>query len=84
MTVVLELPDYDGNALDVIWEDNASYTAEVFENDILIKANRQGLISMAKQMLYMAYNDLPLGSHIHYNKFFTKTESKYDLIIEKE
>ena len=84
MKITLEIPDYDGSALDVIWEDKANYTAEVHEQDILIKANRQALISVAKQMLYLAYNDLPAGSHIHYDEFFTQTKGNYEIIIEKE
>ena len=84
MKITLEIPDYDGNALDVIWEDNANYTAEVSEQDVIIKGNRQALTSIAKQMIYMAYNDLPEGSHIHYDEFFTQTKGSYEIIIEKE
>ena len=34
-------------------------------------------------MLYMAYNDLITGSHIHYDNFFTKVNCDYELVIEK-
>lgn len=83
MELKINIPDYDGDAMDVIWQDNSYYSTEVFDDEILIKANSAGLISIAKQMLYMAYNDLSKGSHVHYDRFFTKMNNKYSLIIEK-
>lgn len=83
MKLKITIPDYDGEAMDVIWQDNSYYSMEVFDDEIQIRANSIGLISIAKQMLYMAYNDLPKGSHIHYDEFFTKINNKYSLVIEK-
>ena len=83
MNIDIELPDYDGNALDIIWEKKSNYTIEILNEQIVIKANSNALISFAKQMLYMAYNDLITGSHIHYDNFFTKVNCDYELVIEK-
>lgn len=84
MKIEIEIPDYDGNALDVIWDHGGKYTIVNLGNDVIIKANEKGLISLAKQMLYIALNDLPEGSHVHYNSFFTCiTDSLHELIIEK-
>ncbi len=85
MTINVNIPDYDGNGLDIIWEDNSKYAINIEQNNVVISANKQGLISLAKQMLYMAYNDLPKGSHVHYDSFFTKMELEIiELVIEKE
>lgn len=85
MIIKLNIPDYDGSGIDVIWEDNASYNINVYEQSIVIIANKEALISFAEQMLYMAHNDLPMGSHVHYDEFFTKNHGeKYELIIEKK
>ena len=84
MKIYVDIPDYDGNGLDVIWENNAKYSISVNDNYVVVSANKSGLISFAKQMLYMAYHDLPKGSYIHYDAFFTKTEDhECELIIEK-
>ena len=83
MKIKIDIPDYDGNAMDVIWEKNANYVVNVNEEEVIISANKQALISFARQMLYMAYNDLPIGSHVHYDEFFTKSITKKELIIEK-
>ena len=85
MQIKLSIPDYDGNALDVIWEENSNYSLSVEENGVVLRANKQGLISLAKQMIYMAYNNLPTGSHVHYDSFFTKLNNEgVELVIEKD
>jgi hypothetical protein len=85
MRIVLEIPDYDGNSLDVIWEADSKYEISVQKNSVVISANKDGLISLAKQMLYMAHNDLPSGSHVHYDSFFTKGSNGCpELIVEKK
>jgi len=85
MKVTLDIPDYDGNSLDVVWETGSKYAISIADNDVVISANKGALVSIAKQMLYMAYNNLPKGSHVHYDSFFTKmNEEEYELVIEKE
>lgn len=84
MKVTLDLPDYDGNAVDVIWENGAKYVLKVFDNTVTLSGNKEGFISLAKQLLYFAHNDLMNGDHVHLDGFFTKMEDiKYELVIEK-
>lgn len=84
MIVNFEIPDYDGNAVDVIWEDGAKYIATSDEESVILKANSEGLLSLAKQMIYLALNSIPTGSHVHYDEFFVgKGVSDKHLIIEK-
>ena len=85
MKITVDIPDYDGRSLDVVWESDSEYTISIHGDDVIILANRNGLISLAKQMLYLAYNNLPEGSHIHYDSFFTKMYNKeYELVIQKD
>lgn len=89
MKVLIEFPNYDGEGIDVIWDAGSEYEVHVDDSNndrcVVISANAKGLISLAKQMLYLAYNDLPKGSHVHYDEFFTKIHNqKYELVIGKE
>ena len=85
MKVTLDIPNYDGNGIDVVWENGSKYVINIADNNVVISANKGALVSIAKQMLYMAYNNLPNGSHIHYDSFFTKmNEDEYELVIEKK
>ena len=82
MTITLDIPEYDELALDVIWSNNAEYNLAIFDDEIVLKANKEGLLSLAKQMLYFAYNNVPDDSHVHYSSFFTGREQKNELTIE--
>ena len=83
MKMILEIPDYDGNGIDVIWERGAKLVLDIDENGFSVSANAAGLISLAKEMLYLANNDFPDGAHVHYDNFFTGQSLQYELIIEK-
>ena len=85
MRIKIDIPDYDGEGLDVIWDAGSRYAIRVDGDCVSITANKEGFISLAKQMLYMAHNDLPMGSHIHLDSFFTKMDNQeYELVIGKE
>ena len=82
MNIEISLPNYDGNAIDVIWEEGAHAELSFGDNQIHIRANRDGLISLAKQMIYLAVNDVHEGSHVHYDSYFLGN-TQLELVIEK-
>ena len=83
MKIIIEIPDYAGDGMDVFWDLDSKYAIDIQEKSVVLSANKNGLISLAKQMLYMAYNKLPLGSHIHFDSFFTNIgEEDLELVIE--
>lgn len=85
MKIIVDIPNYDGNGLDIIWETGSKYAISVEGKNVVISANKSGLVSLAKQMLYMAYSNLPTGSHVHYDSFFTNiNDEDLELVIEKE
>lgn len=52
---------------------------------VILRANKKGMLSLAKQLLYFAYNDLPKWAHVHLDGFFTGIENQeIELIIEAE
>ena len=83
MKITLELPDYDGRATDVIWEEDASVRLDAGHGEVVLSANRAGLTALAKQMLYLADESLPAGSHVHYDDLLLDEGSNRALIIEK-
>ena len=83
MIVKIDLPDYDENGIDIIWEEGSRYHIMVSKETVEITANKNALISIAKQMLYLAYNDLPSGSHVHLDSFFTGQQQDVELTIAK-
>ena len=84
MRIELEIPQYEGHGIEVFFEKNARYAIKVVDDrNIYIHVNKEGLITLAKQMLYFAYNDLPEGSHVHYDGFLTNDYENAELVIEK-
>ena len=55
-----------------------------FERNVfVIKANKEGLISLAKQLLQLAQDDVPNGYHLHYDEFNSLENDSPDFVIEK-
>ena len=68
--------------MDIAWEDG--YTIKVSKNDensVLISANREGLLSLARQLMALA--DEGTGSHIHYDEYNSLEDGSVEMIIEK-
>ena len=84
MKVSFDIPDYL-DSMDIIQDENAKLNISVEEGEIYLGANKEALISLAKQMIYMSNNNLPYGSHIHLDNFFCSNwNGNYSLIIEKK
>lgn len=82
MNVEINIPNYDGNGIDVIWEKGAQIELGYEGGQILIRGNRDGLISLAKQMIYLAINEVAEGSHVHYDDYLLGSVP-FELVIEK-
>lgn len=65
------------------WERGFVIATNFDDNEIIIKANTEGLISLAKQLLTLAQSNVPFGSHIHLDEYNSLESGSIDLIIEK-
>lgn len=65
------------------WENNYTIEVKKEENEVMIMANKEGLLSLAKHLLTLAQEDVPLGSHIHLDQHNSLECGSLDLIIEK-
>ena len=84
MIVKLEIPEYNNDdGLTIHWEN--AFTIEVnFNNEITyIKANKEGLVSLAIQLLTLAQDTVEPGRHIHYDYNNSLEDGSSDLVIEK-
>ncbi|MGG1554731.1 Imm32 family immunity protein [Paenibacillus ferrarius] len=83
MKLEIDIPEYDpAKGLKVIWENNFEIKAIKMGDDFVIEANKEGLISLAKQMLSIAYNDLFSGFHIHYEESTCLEKGSASFVIE--
>ena len=80
----VEIIQYDANkGIQFNWEEN--FAIEVIKEDgaIIISANNEGLISLARHLLTLAQNEVPVGTHIHLDEYNSLEEGSVDLTIVK-
>lgn len=50
---------------------------------MIISANNEGLLSLARHLLTLVQNEVPIGTHIHLDEYNLLEEGSIDLIVEK-
>ena len=65
----------------VEWEDGFEITVSIDSGKAVISGNKEGLLSLAKQLAALA-EDSP-GSHIHYDEDNSLDTGSDELIVEK-
>ena len=63
------------------WVDGFEIKALAENDKIVISANREGMLSLAKQLIILA--DGKPGDHIHYDEYNSLKEGSAEMIIEK-
>ncbi len=67
--------------MTVEWVNGFEIKALAEKGEIVISANREGLLSLAKQLTALA-NGEP-GDHIHYDEYNSLEEGSAEMIIER-
>lgn len=67
--------------MTIEWVDGFEIKTVVENNEIIISANRAGMLSLAKQLVKLA-EGVP-GDHIHYDEYNSLEEGSAELIIER-
>ena len=67
--------------MKVEWIEGFKIKTSVENNEIVISANKEGMLSLAKQLMELA--DADLGDHIHYDEHNSLEEGSTEMIIEK-
>jgi len=84
MIINKELPDYDNNKrFQYVWENNFTIAVEKDQDSVVISANKEGLESLAWQLLMLSQKDFPVNTHLHYDEYNSLEEGSIELIINK-
>lgn len=67
--------------MNIEWVEGFEIRVHSDSNSAVLSANREGLISLAQQLLALA-EEVP-GSNIHYDEYNSLEEGSSELIIEK-
>ena len=67
--------------MDIEWEDGFTIKVKVDDGAVAVRANKEGLLSLARQLMALA--DTDAGCHIHYDEHNSLEEGSAEMIIEK-
>jgi len=85
MEIKFDIPEYNAKqGLQSTWENGFEIENKIIGNQVVISANRAGLISLAKQLLALAQAEVPTGAHFHYDEYDSLEEGSQELIIQKK
>jgi hypothetical protein len=71
------------SGLRLEWVHGFEIDVEIHLGEVVIKANKAGLTSLAQHLLTLAENDVPIGTHVHLDASRELEEGSLDLIIER-
>lgn len=81
----IEFKKYDSSiGIQLKWNNNFAIEVKNEENSVIIKANVEGLLSLASHLLCLSQDAVTNGTHIHLDKFNSLEENSCDLVIERE
>ena len=67
--------------MTIDWVDGFEIRVSIDNGEVVISANKEGLLSLAQQLTTLA--EETAGSHIHYDEYNSLEEKSADLTIEK-
>ena len=78
---VIKTLDYCAEkGLQLQWEKDFAISVNTPGNEVAIKANKSGLISLARYLLTLAQDSVPKHSHIHLDEYNSLEEGSAELI----
>jgi hypothetical protein len=84
MEITLKLNPYNpSTGISLTWQEGFRIEAYSQNNQVLIRANRAGLESLANHFLNLSQHNVPEGSHIHFDSGNSLEDGSSELIIER-
>jgi len=69
--------------LHLEWSPGFEIEVQAHSREIVIRANRAGLMSLAQHMLTLAEDSVPSGTHVHLDASQELEDASLDLVIER-
>lgn len=84
MEIIVKIPEYSVEGFGHEWENGFEIETKITDGEILISANKAGLISLAKQLLTLAQDNVPQHYHYHLDEHNALEEGSIPLIVQKK
>lgn len=73
----------NGMMIELKWKRGFKIKVEKNNNEVLISANKEGLISLANHLLTLSQDEIIEGAHIHLDEYNSLEENSLGIVIEK-
>ncbi len=85
MKAIIEFPDFvPGYGIQYHWVGNSQISISFDEYTVVIKANKDGLLSLANHLLNLSQDAVPKNYHIHFDDLNGGVErGSFGVVIEK-
>ncbi len=81
---VIKTLDYCAEkGLQLQWEKDFAISVDALGNEVTIRANKSGLISLTRHLLTLAQDSTLKHSHIHLDEYNSLENGSAELILEK-
>ena len=67
--------------MEISWEEDFAIRVKCVRGVVVVSANREGLLSLARQFAALA--EAAPGSHIHYDEYNSLEEGSTEIIVER-
>jgi len=67
--------------MNIPWKEGSEISVRIDDHTAVITANREGLLSLAEQLMMLAYEES--GSHIHYDEYNSLEAGSAEMILGK-
>lgn len=84
MQIEINIPEYSETGIKFDWDYGFEITGKFSNGEMVISANKAGLVSLARHLLTLAQDDVPFGYHLHLDKFNSLGNGSVDLILLKQ
>lgn len=80
----IDIPIYSkDNGIQLCWSPGFSIKVSSNNDEIIITANQEGLLSLANHLLNLAQVEVPCGTHIHLDEYNSLEDGSQNIVIEK-
>lgn len=80
--IQISVPEYI-DCIQLNWEEDFKIKVSNDCDILMIEANKEGLVSLARHLLLLAQEEVPNGSHIHLDEFNSLEDNSVELILSK-
>lgn len=85
INVTLSIPEYRReHGMRIDWLEGIEIAVKNTNNETVLTANKEGLISLAKILLTLAQDEVSTGSHVHLDQYNSLEDTSSELILVKK